>query len=196
MHAADWSELHHGINPDRVPLLRGWLRLVWLIARPLWFVPPIVLTVLGALFAIDALLLASTQPWVALGLVLLSTLCDALDGAVAVVARKASRRGAIADKIADRIADTAFALVLWRCGAPWQLAAIAAGMSLLHEGLREIRGGALRARITVAERPTRVACTALACICAGVSTAAWPPTVCGGVWVAAAAVGLAQLARA
>jgi phosphatidylglycerophosphate synthase len=196
MPAAAWSELHHGIDPDRVPLLRGWLRLVWLVARPLWFVPPIVLTVLGALFAVDALLLASTQPWFALGLVLLSTMCDALDGAVAVIARKASRRGAIADKIADRIADTAFALVLWRCGAPWELAVIAAGMSLLHEGFREIRGGALRARITVAERPTRVVCTALACVCAGVSTAGWPPTVCAAVWIAAAAVGLAQLARA
>ncbi len=190
-----WSQLHYGIDPSRVPLLRGWLRFVWSVARPLWFVPPIVFTALGALFAIDALLLASTQPWAALALVLLSTMCDALDGAVALIAHKASGSGAIADKVADRIADTAFAFVLWRCGAPWELAVIAAGMSLLHEGFREVRGGVLRTRITVAERPTRVVCTALACVCAAVSTATWPPTVCASVWIALAAVGLAQLAR-
>jgi phosphatidylglycerophosphate synthase len=172
-----------------VPFLRGWLR----IARPLWFVPPLVLTALGALFAIDALLLASSQPWAAFGLVLLSTTCDALDGAVAVIACKATRVGAIADKVADRIADTAFALVMWRCGAPWPLAVPAAGLSMLHEGIREMRGGELRSRITVGERPTRVICAALACVGAGISSAQWPPTVCAAVWVALAVIGIGQL---
>jgi phosphatidylglycerophosphate synthase len=193
---ADWSTLHHGIDPARVPFLQPWLRLIWWAARPLRFVAPIVFTVLGAIFAVDALLLASTHPWAALALVLVATVCDGLDGAVAVIARKASRSGAVADKVADRIADSAFALVLWRCGAPLWLAVTAAVLSLLHEAVRELRRGASRARLTVAERPTRVVCAALACGCAGVSSAVWPPMVCAAVWVALAAIGLGQVARA
>jgi hypothetical protein len=69
-------------------------------------------------------------------------------------------------------------------------------LSLLHEAMRAVRGGAMRAQLTVAERPTRVVCTALACSSAGVSSADWPPTVCAGVWVALATVALLQLARA
>lgn len=194
----DWSARHHGIDPTRVPLLCAWLRLVWSVGRPLarWRVPPIALTVSGAVLSLDALLLAAAQPWLALTLVLAATGCDALDGAVAMLAGRTTALGARADKIADRIADTAFALVIWRAGAPFLLAAFAGALSLAHETVREIRGGALHARITVAERPTRVICASLACVCAGLSPATWPPTVCAGVWVGLAAVGLLQLAPA
>lgn len=192
---AGWSALHHGIDPRGNPLLRRWLDAMWLLGRPLarLRVPPLALTVLGALFAIDAALLAHEQPWWALSLVLLAVLCDGLDGAVALYARRVSVSGAYADKVADRVADTAFAAVLWRCGAAWWLALAAAGLSLLHEGLRVVRGGRLSARLTVAERPTRTICAALACGCAGVSSASWPPTVCAAVWAGLAVVGLVQL---
>jgi phosphatidylglycerophosphate synthase len=193
---AGWSALHHGIDPERVPFLGGWLRLVAAVARPLRFVHPLVFTAIGAVFAVDALLLAGTQPWTALVLIVASTACDALDGAVAVLTARASRFGARADKLADRVSDTAFAFVIWRCGAPWWLAAGAAGLSLAHEAVREVRGGRLRSRLTVAERPSRAICAALACVSAGVSAAHWPASVCGTVWVGLAVVGLAQLARA
>jgi phosphatidylglycerophosphate synthase len=187
---AGWSQLHYGIDPARVPLLTGWLRLVWAVARPLRHVPPIVLTVLGAAFAITAVLVA---PWAALVLVLAAVLCDALDGAVALMAARASAAGAVADKVADRIADTAFALVIWRCGAPLWLALVAGGLSLAHEAIREsIRGRAL-SRITIAERPTRVICTVLACATAGLGP--WAPTVCGAVWIVLAIIGLVQVTR-
>jgi phosphatidylglycerophosphate synthase len=193
---AGWSDLHHGLDPARVPLLRGWLRCVWALARPLRSVPPIVLTVLGAVLALDALLLAGGLPWFALGLVVVSVLCDALDGAVAVLGGQASPAGAVADKLADRVADTAFALVIWRCGAPLWLAVAAAALSLLHETVRSVRGGAALTYITVAERPSRVICTMVACAGAGLSSAGWPATVSAAVWVALAAVGLVQVARA
>lgn len=196
MAEAGWSQLHHGIDPDRLPFVRAWLRLVFRAAGPLRAVPPMVLTVLGALFALAALGIAGGVPWLALVLVLLAVCCDALDGAVAVLSRRATRFGAVADKTADRIADCAFALVIWRCGAPWPLAVAAAGLSLLHEGWREARGGSLRTRITVAERPTRVICTTLACLCAAAATVAWPATVCAAVWVGLALIGVVQLARA
>lgn len=193
LNLAGWSALHHGIDPARVPLLHTWLRLVWCVARPLRVVPPLVLTALGAVLAVDALLLASSQPWIALALVVLATLCDALDGAVALISSRVTRFGALADKVADRIADTAFAFVIWRFGAPLWLAAVAATLSLAHEAVREIGAAVLRSTITVAERPTRVICTLVASVCSGVSSAAWPQTVSAAVWVALAAVGLVQL---
>jgi phosphatidylglycerophosphate synthase len=191
---AAWARLHHGLDPARVPLLRPWLRAVWVLARPLRAVPPIAVTVVGAVLAVDALLLAAGQPWVALVLVLLATTCDALDGAIAMQTGRASARGAVADKVADRIADTAFALTIWRCGAPLWLAVVAASISLGHEGIRELLGGARRARLTVAERPTRVVCTALACGAAGVSAAEWPPSVCAAVWAGLGVIGVVQVA--
>jgi CDP-diacylglycerol--glycerol-3-phosphate 3-phosphatidyltransferase len=196
--AAGWSALHHGLDPAAVPLLRPWLWLIWWIARPLarLRVPPTVLTLVGVLLAADAVLFAERLPWIALVLVLLSALCDGLDGAVAVLSRRATRFGSVADKAADRVADCAFAAVLWRCGAPWPLALAAGALSLVHEGIRIVLGGRRLARITVAERPARVICAALACGCAAVSDATWPPTACAAVWAGLATLGLAQVAWA
>ena len=190
---AGWSELHHGIDPDRVPLLRWWLRFVWTIARPLKAIPPLAITVAGAVSAVVAVVVA---PAIALVLVVASVLCDALDGAVALAAGRVSRFGSFADKVADRIADSAFALVVWQCGAPLWLALTAGVSTLVVEGVRVVRGGAALARITVAERPTRAICTVLACGSAAVSTAAWPPTVCASVWAALGLIGIAQVATA
>jgi CDP-diacylglycerol--glycerol-3-phosphate 3-phosphatidyltransferase len=168
-----------------------------LLARPLVRarVPAIAVTVLGVVLAVDAVLFADRLPWLALGLVVLSGVADGVDGAVAVLGRSASSLGSVADKVADRISDCAFAAVIWRCGAPWWLALLAGALSVVHEGIRVVLGGARLARITVAERPTRVVCTVLACGCAGVTGATWPPTVCAAVWVGLAGVGLGQLLR-
>ncbi len=196
--AAGWSALHHGIDPDGVPLLTGWLRLCWALARPLvrLRVAPGVVTVAGVVFAVDALLFAAARPWAALGLIGASVLCDGLDGAVAVLAARATALGSLADKAADRVSDCAFAAVLWRCGAPWWLAALAGGISLTHEGFREIRGGALRTRITAGERPTRAVCAVVACGCLGLGLGSWTATGCAAVWVGAGVVGLGKLVRA
>jgi len=182
-----WSALHRGLRPS--PLVRRWLTLMWTLARPLAEarVPPAAITAAGVLLAVDAPLLAARLPLVALVLVLAAALCDGLDGAVALLQARTTRAGAVADTIADRIADTAFALVIWQAGAPLWLALVAAALSVGLELARR------RPLITVAERPTRVICTALACVSAAISDAAWPPTVCAAVWVAAALVAFVQL---
>ena len=188
-----WSALHHGIDPARVPLLMPWLRLMWLLARPLRAVPPVVLTGFGVLCAVAAAVLARPLPWAALGLVLAAVLCDGLDGAVAVVGGRASVVGARLDAVADRISDAAFAAVLWRCGVPWGVAlacgVVAVGVDVLRRA-RRVPG-----RITVGERPTWTVCTVLACGAAGVTAAQWPVLVCAAVWLAAGAVALTQLLR-
>jgi CDP-diacylglycerol--glycerol-3-phosphate 3-phosphatidyltransferase len=196
--AQGWSELHYGLDPGRVLLVRWWLRLMWLLARPLARagVPPLAITLTGVLLALAATLSAGELPWPALVLVLAAVVCDGLDGAVAVVASRASAFGSAADKIADRVSDCAFALVLWRCGAPWWLAFTAGLLSLAHEGFRALAGGRLLSLITVAERPSRVVCAVLACGSSGVSSAQWPPSVCAATWCVLACVGLVQLWRA
>ena len=170
---------------------------MWTLARPLTAarLSPNAITVAGAVLAVDAALFADRLPLAALGLIVGSALCDGLDGAVAIISGRATRVGAVADALADRIADCAFALAMWRCGAPLWLAAAAGALSLVHELARTALGGRLRTTITVAERPTRVVCAGLAAASATVSDASWPPTVCAAVWVGAALIGLGQLAR-
>jgi phosphatidylglycerophosphate synthase len=184
-----WSRLHHGLRPS--PLVLRWLRPLWALAGPLAAagVPPTAITLIGVASAVGAPLSAAGLPLVALALIVLAALCDGLDGAVAVVAGRASRSGKVADAAADRVADTAFALTIWRCGAPLWLALLAAALSLGQELTPR------RALITIAERPTRVVCAALACVSSAVSDATWPATVCAAVWVVATVIALNQLAR-
>lgn len=191
--AQRWSARHHGIDPAGVPLLSGWLALLWRVARPLaaMRVPPTAITALGVLVALDAVLLARYWPWAAALAVLVAVLCDGLDGAVAVVADRTTRHGATADAVADRIADAAFATVIWRCGAPWPLALLAGALAWAVDLLRRWRH--VPARITVAERPSWAVCTVLAGASATVSDARWPVVVCAVVWIVLGVGGVAQV---
>jgi archaetidylinositol phosphate synthase len=188
-----WSALHHGIDPARVPFLLPWLRLMWWLAKPLRAVPPTAITAVGALLALDAVLLAGSTPAVAAAAVVLAAVCDGLDGAVAIVAGRPSAVGAAADAVADRLADAAFAAVLWRCGAPWGLAVACGLLAIGVDVLRRLRR--TPDRITVGERPTWTVCAALAASAAAVSSADWPVLVCASVWAAAGVVALTQIAR-
>jgi CDP-diacylglycerol--glycerol-3-phosphate 3-phosphatidyltransferase len=189
--ARRWAALHHGIDPTRVPLLLPWLRVMWLLARPLRGVPPTVFTALGVLLAGDAVLLAHRHPWPAAVSVVLAALCDGLDGAVAVVADRATPAGARADAVADRLTDAAFAAVLWRCGVPWAVALACGGVAVGVDVLRRLRR--VPDRITVGERPTWTICAALGCGAAALSAASWPVLVCAAVWLGAGAVALVQV---
>lgn len=177
-----------------MPLLLPWLRLLWWLARPLRAVPPTAITALGVLLAVDAALLAAGHPGWAAAAVVLAALCDGLDGAVAVVAGRATRSGAVADAVADRLADLAFAAVLWRAGAPFGLAAVCGGLAVAVDLLRRVRH--VPTRITVGERPSWTICAALAAISAAVSTADWPVPTCAGVWCGLGLLALAQAALA
>jgi CDP-diacylglycerol--glycerol-3-phosphate 3-phosphatidyltransferase len=192
-HSTEWARLHHGIDPARVPLQLSWLRTMWWLARPLAAarVPPTAVTIAGLVLAVDAALLADRHPWVAGITVVLAALCDGLDGAVAVVGSCATRTGAAADAMADRIGDAAFALVLWRCGAPLWLALACAAVALGIDGVRRLRNAP--ATITVGERPTWTICAVLACGSSAVTSAHWPVLACAAVWLAAGVTGLAQL---
>jgi CDP-diacylglycerol--glycerol-3-phosphate 3-phosphatidyltransferase len=188
-----WSALHHGIDPARTPLLLPWLRCLWWLGRPLRLVPPLVITGAGVVLAMSAVVAADAAPGAAAALVVVAALCDGLDGAVAVVADRATVHGARADAVADRLADACFAAVLWRCGVPWGLAVGCGALALGVDGLRRLRR--TPARITVGERPTWTICAALAAASAALTPARWPVLVCAAVWAAAGLVATCQIAR-
>jgi phosphatidylglycerophosphate synthase len=142
-----WSASHSGIAPNT--LVRGWLSVCYFIARRLP-VSPMVATIAGLLLACGVPALC-VRPWFfpAAALVLLSGLCDGLDGALAVLHDRGSRFGAVVDSLADRFADTAYFLGLWLIGAPGWLAGSAAGAAFLQEYLRAYahnRNGRIRRR--------------------------------------------------
>jgi CDP-diacylglycerol--glycerol-3-phosphate 3-phosphatidyltransferase len=166
---------------------------MWWLARPLTRVPPTAITAAGVVLAVDAVLLARSHPWAAAAAVLAAVLCDGLDGAVAVLADRATRFGARSDAVADRVGDLAFAAVLWRCGVPLGFAAGCGVVALAIDAGRRLRH--VPTRITVGERPTWAICAILACGAAALTSAQWPVLVCAAVWAAAGLIGLLQVAR-
>ena len=190
-----WAQLHHGLDPGSIPGLRGWLRAIWTLARPLVALglPPTAISVAGAALAGAAVGVVRAIPLLAVGLLALSVLCDALDGAVALLAERASRAGMIADAVCDRIADVAFVVVIYRCGAPLWLSALAAASALGIEGWRLARAGVARTTITVAERPSRFVCAVVAAVSVAFSPAAWPAVACAAVLSGLGALAVVQL---
>ncbi|MFN2560136.1 MAG: CDP-alcohol phosphatidyltransferase family protein [Jatrophihabitans sp.] len=174
-------------------MLAPWLRVMWWLARPLRRLPPTAITVLGVVFAADAVLLAGSWPALAAVVVIVAVLCDGLDGAVALVADRATGFGARADAVADRVSDVAFAAALWRCGVPLAFAAVCGALALMVDGVRRLRR--VPSRVTVGERPTWAICAVLACGSAAVTSAHWPLLVCASVWAAAGVVAVIQVAR-
>lgn len=189
-----------------MPFVRGWLRIVVGVARPVAAlrISPTAVTAAGVVLAGIAIWPASggdRWPLLAAALAGLSGIADGIDGAVAVLLERVSRRGALADAVADRLSDAAYAAVLWRLGAPAGLALAWVALVWLAEYVRARTEGLLAAPfdvVTVGERPTRILVaffTGLGCgVLPGRSTGV--AVVGAAVGVLAALIGLAQLTRA
>jgi phosphatidylglycerophosphate synthase len=161
----EWARLH-GDAPTR-GLVGFWLGGAYRAARPLARagVGPDAVTLVALLVALGAAgCAAGGALFAASALVVLSGLLDNLDGAVAVLTGRATRRGFVLDSVADRIADGAYGAALWFAGAPGPLAVAAVAVAWLHEYTRARAAAAGMPEIgvvTVAERPTRVILAAL-----------------------------------
>lgn len=207
-YATTWARLHGGFDPrGATPVVRGWLRLAYHLGYILGRlrVTPTGVTVTGMLICAAVPVTAPHTPdgpIVAAALVLLASIADSVDGAVAVVTRRSSRLGYIYDSLADRVGEAAWLIAFWLIGAPGPLVAAAGALSWLHEyvrarsvsaGMREI--GA----VTVGERPTRVAVAGVGLLLAGLTglieadLTAGTITVASAVWVLLAGFGLGQL---
>jgi phosphatidylglycerophosphate synthase len=197
-----WSALHGGVEPRG--LVGGWLRLVYRIARPLAArgLPPSVPTLAGVGLAFVALAPAAAGgrwPLLAVLLVVASAALDGVDGAVAVLADRTSRGGAVLDGFCDRLSDLCFVGALALAGASPAWCVAGAAVALMHEQLRaEARAAGMTdvGVVTISERPTRVIVTAAFLLAAGVhpgAATAWA-TAGASAWTVIGLVGLAQLA--
>lgn len=195
-----WSRLHGGYDPGRSALVRGWLALTYALARPLarTGTSPHLLTAAGV--AASALAAWAAGPSagelvVAAGLVTLAAVLDGLDGAVAVLRDRATRRGFVLDSVADRVSDLLLLVVLWRAGAHPVLSVAAGAVAFLLEYTRAratVAGLPDIGVVTVGERPTRVV-VVVAGLLSALAIGAGAVAASAAAVTGLATIGLAQL---
>ncbi|WP_347060260.1 CDP-alcohol phosphatidyltransferase family protein [Blastococcus sp. HT6-30] len=204
-----WSRWHGGADTGS-PLVRGWLSLAHVLARPLAALPPTLATAAGVVVAAAAVAPAAAGgAWLVVAglLVGLSGLLDSLDGALAIGTGRASQRGFVLDSVVDRLTEAAYAAALWGAGAPGWLAVAFGALCWLPDYLRARAGQAGVHRtgpISLWERPTRVAMAGLTLggagvvsglEVAGVDGAALVVTAGAATGVLLGAIGTLQLGR-
>jgi archaetidylinositol phosphate synthase len=151
-----WSELHGGVEVQGVISL--WLRISYAIARVLSFfrITPNVVTTIGLLASITIYFTWYTSQLIAL--VIISLICDGVDGSLAIYRDKVSKFGELYDSVADRISEAFWLIGATFVGLParwailiWVLATTQeyARARLASLGYREI------GVVTPAERPVR-----------------------------------------
>ena len=160
-----WKELHGGYDPRTGnPWLRGWLTMVFVIARPLARrgIQPDVLTISSIWLAGAVFVPAQVGGrWAMLAgwTLVASGLFDTLDGCVAVLEDRTTRWGYVLDSAVDRLNDCIYLAAVVSVGAPLELAIGCGFLFFLLEYLRARAGNAGGdevGRITIAERPNRV----------------------------------------
>ncbi len=157
-----WSHLHLGAQVSGI--VKGWLTISFAIARVLHFfrITPNLLTVTGILFAAVALFYPTTVN--ALAFLILSLICDGVDGSVAIIGKRESALGAIADSIADRITEALWFIALYQWGIPAEFCLALFALALIQEYARA-RMASLGFHeigvVTIAERPVRASAIAI-----------------------------------
>ncbi|WP_091291324.1 CDP-alcohol phosphatidyltransferase family protein [Micromonospora halophytica] len=207
-YATAWARLHGGFDPRvAAPVVRAWLRFAYHVGYILGRlkVTPTAVTVAGVLLCFCVPLFAVRGvdgPIVGALFVLLASVADSVDGAVAVATGRTTRLGYVYDSIADRLGEVAWLVAFWLVGAPGALVVAGGALSWLHEYLRA-RAVAAGMReigvVTVGERPTRVCVALVGLLLAGLTgmidpdLAAGTITMATAVWVLLAGFGLGQL---
>lgn len=157
-----WSHLHLGAQVSGI--VKGWLTISFAIARVLQFfrITPNLLTLAGILFAAVALFYPTTV--IALAFLILSLICDGVDGSVAIIGKRESALGAIADSIADRITEALWFIALYQWGIPAAFCLALFALALIQEYARA-RMASLGFHeigvVTIAERPVRASAIAI-----------------------------------
>jgi phosphatidylglycerophosphate synthase len=195
-----WAATHGGYDPRTNVLVREWLGVAYVVARPLAAarVPPDVVTFGGVVASAGVLVVAGLGgAWLLLaaGLAVLAGLLDNLDGAVAVLRGRVSAYGAVLDSTCDRVSDLLLVAALWAAGAPALAGVLGGALMLLQEYVRAsaaVAGMTEVGVVTVWERPTRVIVTAAFLAATAVVGEAWAE-LGAWVWVGLGAIGLVQL---
>ena len=151
-----WGRLHG--DAEISGIIKGWLNISYLIVKPLAKVriTPNVLTILGLLFGV--LLYANAETFWAPALLVLSLICDGIDGSLAIVTNKSTKWGAILDATVDRLTEIFWVLALYKVGADLNLLIIILLAASVQEYMRARAAGLGVSEVgivTFAERPVR-----------------------------------------
>jgi phosphatidylglycerophosphate synthase len=179
-YAQIWKELHHAddVEPLKNPLHVAYLRVTYGAATPLarLGVLPDVLTLVGLWLAGIVLALGALGgrwPILAGVLMVLSSLTDGVDGAVAGLTDRATARGHVLDSVVDRIAEVCFVGAVMLAGAPaWAGVLAYSGIMLLEYTRARASSAGPTGEVgvlTIGERPTRVIGCTLSLIAMGIA---------------------------
>ena len=151
-----WGRLHG--DAEISGIIKGWLNISYLIVKPLAKVriTPNVLTILGLLFGV--LLYANAETFWAPALLVLSLICDGIDGSLAILTNKSTKWGAILDSTVDRLTEIFWVLALYKVGADLNLLIIVLLAASVQEYMRARAAGLGVSEVgivTFAERPVR-----------------------------------------
>ena len=151
-----WSRLHGDANISGI--VKGWLSISYVIVKPLSKarVTPNILTILGLFFGV--LLYANAEIFWAPALLVLSLICDGIDGCLAIVTSKSTKWGAILDSTVDRLTEIFWVLALYKIGADLKLLIVVLLAASVQEYIRARAAGLGVSEVgivTFAERPVR-----------------------------------------
>ena len=151
-----WRRLHGDANISGI--VKGWLSISYVVVKPLSKarVTPNVLTIFGLFFGV--LLYANAETFWAPALLVLSLICDGIDGSLAIITNKSTKWGAILDSTVDRLTEIFWVLALYKIGADLKLLIIVLLAASVQEYVRARAAGLGVSEVgivTFAERPVR-----------------------------------------
>ena len=151
-----WSKLHGDAKVSGI--VKGWLSISFPVSKALAKirVTPNALTILGLVFGI-LLYINSNAIWAPLILVI-SLICDGVDGSLAIITRQSSKWGALLDSVVDRLTEVFWVLALYSLGVDSKILITVLILASTQEYLRARAGGVGLKQVgvvTVAERPVR-----------------------------------------
>jgi phosphatidylglycerophosphate synthase len=151
-----WRTLHGDANVSGI--VKGWLSISYVVVKPLSKarVTPNILTLFGLFFGV--LVYANAQTFWAPALLVLSLICDGIDGSLAIITNKSTKWGAILDSTVDRLTEIFWVLALYKIGADLKLLIIVLLTASVQEYVRARAAGLGVSEVgivTFAERPVR-----------------------------------------
>ena len=151
-----WSKLHGDAKVSGI--VKGWLSISFTVSKALakMRVTPNALTILGLVFGI-LLYMNSNAIWAPL-ILIISLICDGVDGSLAIITRQSSKWGALLDSVVDRLTEVFWVLALYSLGVDSKILISVFILASTQEYLRARAGGVGLKQVgvvTVAERPVR-----------------------------------------
>ena len=151
-----WSKLHG--DAKIAGIVKGWLSISFPTSKALARIriAPNALTILGLVFGV-LLYMNANAIWAPLILVI-SLICDGVDGSLAIITGKSSKWGALLDSVVDRLTEVFWILALYSLGVDSKILIAVLILASAQEYLRARAGGVGLTQVgvvTVAERPVR-----------------------------------------